>query len=208
MQKKGFTLMEILIVVIIIGILFAMYSASYSSTKTNRKNEKAISMFVEFANAAKLFNEMFPRQRLVGVFGDTKVSSDCPGCKDPCYLFQGFGQSNPPTDEEREINEYLYSFGLRANEWDLTNLNNCSTSFNYEGYTFTLCNPYALENEDVNVAQPDDMCSSSERAPGIKFAVMSIPNDSEYGSKYAGKHIWITNGYEIDNDLNYVSDQI
>lgn len=194
MQKKGFTLMEILVVVLIIGILFAMYSASYNNTKINRKNEKAVAMFVEFANAARLFNEMFPNQRIVGTFGNS-ISADCPGCLNPCALF-------PEFHSNQEVVEYLHSFGLRMAEWNLRNINNCSTNFNYEGYTFTLCNPYGLENDEDTVAQPSELCDNSTNMPGVKFAVMSVPNEAKYGSKYANRHIWITKGYEIKNDFN------
>ena len=194
MHKKGFTLMEIMIVVLIIGILFTMYSLSYNSTKINRKNEKAVAMFVEFANAARLYNEMFPTQRVVGKFGSTIISSDaCSGCVEPCRLFIG-------SNNNADVQEYLQSFGLRPIEWSLDNALNCGTNFNYEGYTFTLCNPASLDDDEAVVAQPG-ACNGLNA-----FAVMDVPsNPSKYG-KYAGKKVWITKGYEIANNLNTNSD--
>ena len=187
MKKKGFTLIEVLVVVLIIAVLFAMYSASYESSKITRRNEKARAMFVEFANAARLFNEMYPSQRLVGTFGNTMGvdSSKCPNCKNPCILFEGYtSQGDVDT---------MHSFVLKPLEWGLYDVGNCSSSFNYDGYDFILCNPY-FSNESG--AQPDEACN------GDRFAVMKIPNDSAYGSRYKGKHVWITNGYDIEDDFN------
>ena len=41
MNKKGFTLMEVLVVVLIIAVLFVMYSASYDGARVTRRVEKA-----------------------------------------------------------------------------------------------------------------------------------------------------------------------
>ena len=196
MQKKGFTLMEILIVLLIIGILFTMYSASYSSTKINRKNEKAIAMFMEFANAARLFNEMFPNQRIVGKFGDN-AATYCTNCKNPCSLFVGY-------ESDTDTKAILNSFGLREQDYGITQ---CSDLTNYEGYEFVVCNPLKFDNSDSTATQPITACDNSDGMPGVKFAVMSIPNNSEkYGSKYAGKHYWITRDYTLANDLVPIQD--
>lgn len=194
MKKKGFTLIEVLVVVLIIAVLFAMYSASYESSKITRRNEKARAMFVEFANAARLFNEMYPSTRLVGTFGDTMgvASSKCPNCGHPCILFEGY------TDQENA--ETMHSFVLKPLEWELYDVGSCSSSFNYDGYDFILCNPYFINEEG---AQPSNTICNSDR-----FAVMNIPNDSAYGSRYKGKHVWITNGYDIEDDFNEATQEV
>ena len=194
MNKKGFTLMEVLVVVLIIAVLFVMYSASYDGARVTRRVEKARAMFVEFTNAAKLFNEMFPNTRLVGRFGttmgvNTGANSTCPGCIDPCNLFEDYAL------EEDRAN--IHSYALKPLEWDDLNAGanagaNCSEGLKYKGqYDFILCNPYFDSSEN---AQPDG-CNSN------MFAIMNIPDTNEFG-KYKGKHVWMTRGYEIQDDFD------
>ena len=180
MNKKGFTLMEILVVILIVAVLCSLFSLAHRKNAIIKTNERARALLVELANAAKLYNEMFPSNKIYGSFGDTPPASTvCPGCVDPCHLFRGSG-----VDEE--VNSLIESFALVPTEWGISSAAACGNSLNYEGYKYIICNPY------IGNSQPDDDCSNN------RFAVMKSPTNMTY-SKYSGKIAWITEDYDLGN---------
>ena len=184
MNKKGFTLMEILVVVLIVVILVSMYSLTYKRSIGTRNNERARAMLVELANAAKLYNEMNPNRKIYGNFGDNPPSIDCPGCVNPCVLFRG------TTDDE-----LMTSFSLKPREWGIANADSCGNSINYQGYTFYICNPYY---DAEHQTQPSDFCVGED---GPRFAVMTSPGTAP--AVYRGNQAWITMDYRLDNNYLY-----
>ena len=187
MNKKGFTLMEILVVVLIVVVLVSLYSLTYKKSIGTRNNERARAMFVELANAAKLYNEMNPNHRIYGRFGDNPPATACPGCQNPCILFRGATNDDTTT-----------SYALKPREWGIIDANSCGNTINYQGYTFVICNPnYDAEHP----TQPDDSCVD-EGEP--RFAVMLTPNNAP--AMYRYRQAWITRGYELRNNYQYTVD--
>ncbi len=187
MNKKGFTLMEILVVVLIVAILISMYSLTYQRTVGTRNNERARAMLVELANAAKLHNEMNPNRKIYGTFGANPPSIDCPGCVNPCVLFRG------TTDDE-----LMTSFALKPLEWGIANADACGNTINYQGYTFYICNPYYDADHPT---QPSAYCTDNE---GARFAVMLSPNNAP--AVYGGRQAWITLDYRLRDNYAYSVD--
>ncbi len=190
MNKKGFTLMEILVVILIIVILVSLYSLTYRKSVQVRNNERARAMLVELANAAKLYNEMFPNQKISGGFGDNP--QDCPSCQNPCELFRSSESLENMSEEEKLI----YPYALVPGEWGIANKASCGNSLEFQGYKFYICNPYY---DGVNYTnQPDGACLDANNVP--RFAVLKSPNTESTPSAYIDKQAWITQGYELDNN--------
>lgn len=192
MNKKGFTLMEILVVVLIIAILVSFYSLTYRKSVHVRNNERARSMLVELANAAKLYNEMFPNTKIAGGFGDNP--QQCPGCQNPCELFR----SSRPVDQMTDEEKLIYPYALVPGEWGIANKESCGNQINFQGYKFYICNPYY--DGDQYTAQPSGTENSCVVNNVARFAVLMSPNTESTPSAYIGKQAWITQGYELDNN--------
>lgn len=184
MNKKGFTLMEILVVVLIVIILVSMFSLTYRRTAVIKTNEKARAMLVELANAAKLYNEINPNTKISGGFGDNPSSLDCPYCKNPCVLFRG---------AEGEDEATMFSYSLNPIEWGLSNANACGSDITFQGYKFFICNPYY---DSTHTQQPDGACVGPDDTK--RFAVMISPTD--ISEKYRNKQAWITEDYILENN--------
>jgi|GEM_PF-3357909 prepilin-type N-terminal cleavage/methylation domain len=184
MNKKGFTLMEILVVVLIVVILVSMFSLTYKKNVGTRNNERARALLVELANAAKLYNEMNPNHRIYGGFGDNPPSAACPGCVNPCVLFRGSSDD-----------EVMTSYALKPREWGISNAAACGNTINYQGYVFYICNP---NYDDQHTTQPNAACVF-EGTP--RFAVMTSPNNAP--AVYNGGHAWITLDYRLENNYLY-----
>ena len=201
MKKKGFTLMELLVVVVLIMVIYTMYTASHSNAIKVRNNEKARAMFVELTNAAILYNQMFPDNKVVGTFNtsETQASQYCLGCRNICNLFY---------DYDANVENSISSFALRPKDWGLQTGGGCSyltNNLTYEGYTFILCNPNFSSDTSK---QPDSRClavaesTGAPAAPGIKFALMISPTGEEVLAKYSGRMTWMTKDYELENNYN------
>ena len=182
MNKKGFTLVEILVVVIIIAILTAFYVSSHEKGVIIRKNEQATARFMELTNAARLHNEMYPGQRIAGGFG-ANASDLCTNCLNPCNLFEGFNDT-----ENFQAN--ISGYALNPKSWGLSSAADCSNSLRYEGYEYILCNPY------FSGSQPDNTCSDDNN--NARFAIMKSP--AAGAGDFSGKTAWINDEYEISNN--------
>ena len=188
MNKKGFTLMEILVVVLIIAILVSLYTLTYRKSVHVRNNERARAMLVELANAAKLYNEMYPDTKISGGFGDNP--QDCPGCVDPCVLFR-----SDNTDP------LIYSYALVPGEWGLYSANACGNSLNFEGYKFYICNPYY--DGSNYTAQPSGADGKCVQNGNARFAVLISPSTEDMVlGQYFGKQAWITRDYQLENNYD------
>lgn len=193
MNKKAFTLMEILVVILILAVILSLYQVSHRNSQIIRTNERARAMFAELTNAARLFNEMYPNTKIYGGFGDNSGASQ--GYLNPCFLFEG-AVSDP------DVRDTMASYALRPRDWGITSVAECGSGFNYEGYKFVLCDP----SFDSDATQPaaaatgngTNLCKDSEDGGRPKFAVMINPDNLTY-YKYANGYAWMTSGYEFDN---------
>ncbi len=188
MNKKGFTLMELLVVILIICIIVYMASVSFSNSRVVRANEHARAMFAELTNAARLYNELYPDKKVYGSFGQSSFPSDCPDCQNPCILFEGFSGN-------AEMQSNMASFILKPALWGLSSLSQCNANLTFKEYKFILCNP-SLE---AGATQPDTRCRDSNDGGKPKFAIMITPS-SVTNPKYSGKYAWITGGYQMGNN--------
>ena len=190
MNKKGFTLMEILVVILIVATILSLFQVSYRKSQIIRANERARGMFIQLTNAARLFNEAYPNSKIYGSFGNSTAQTL--GFYDPCYLFEEY--TDNATGQYAELHDNIAPFALRFREWGIANADSCNQNVTYEGYRFVLCNPSfsgAQPSEANNLCTPD------------KFAVMIATSDVT-SAKYTGNgvHAWITNGYSFENNYN------
>ncbi len=188
MKTKGFTLMELLVVILIIAVLVYMASASFSSSRVVRANEHARAMFAELTNAARLYNELYPESKVYGNFGQSSFPTDCPGCKNPCVLFKGFVAND-------EMQSNIASFALKPAAWGLTSASQCNGNLTFKDYKFVLCNPN-LPSSSTASNQPDARCYDSNDNGKPKFAIMITPA-TVTNPKYSGKYLWMTGGYQM-----------
>lgn len=190
MNKKGFTLVEMLVVVLIISLLMAAYVAYHNKGMDIKRNEQAQAMLIELANAARLHNEMHPDQKIAGGFGDN--ASYCTGCQNPCWLFEGLNSEN--TQHEEDIAPYA----LNPQNWGITTTGSCSSTLNFHGYTFFLCNP------NFSGTQPSGCTSDDDDI----FALMKGPTSGS--DTFVNKDAYIRasdfkicDNYDSDNDTTY-----
>lgn len=188
MNKKGFTLMELLVIVLIVAIIVAFARLSYSRSKDVRANEKARSKLVELANAAKLYNEIYPENKIYGSFGQSVFPV---GYASPCVLIKGF-----VSDEEFQDN--IASFALNPGEWNAA-VNMCNHVMQAaEDYSYILCNPDAATSSSTG--QPDSRCKDSYNNSEPKFAIM--PTSIGVQNQYTNKYAWITLGQQFGSNYD------
>jgi len=88
MVKKGFTLLELLIVISIIGILVAVATASYSSSQKKARNSRRMSDMKSVQNAAEQYyadnDSVYPPS---SVFGVTYLPAGWPSDPKPSYTY-------------------------------------------------------------------------------------------------------------------------
>ena len=73
-NKKGFTLIEVIVVTLIIAALALLVAPSFKNSTITNDMEKAKMGLVEFTNAAKLYNEVHPSAPISGTFDSIMYS--------------------------------------------------------------------------------------------------------------------------------------
>jgi prepilin-type N-terminal cleavage/methylation domain-containing protein len=126
-KKKGFTLIEVLVVVVVVAILSLLAFASYKRSRLTAQNEMARVKLVEVAAAARMYNEdARDDARVAGGLGQARLNN----FQHAELLF-----SRTPDDTG-----YPY---LKTTEWNETGTcpseNGCVS--HYRGYNFYVCNP-------------------------------------------------------------------
>ena len=84
-NKKGFTLIEVIVVTLIIAALALLVAPSFKNSTITNDMEKAKMGLVEFTNAVKLYNEVHPSVPISGTFTSIMYSQLAPDAT--CYLY-------------------------------------------------------------------------------------------------------------------------
>ncbi|MDR1124136.1 MAG: prepilin-type N-terminal cleavage/methylation domain-containing protein [Elusimicrobiota bacterium] len=175
-DKKGFTLIEVLVVVVVVAILALLAFASYKRARLTAQNEMARAKLVEVAMAAQMYNEdARGSARVAGGLGQARVA----GFQNAELLFL-----RTPTDTS-------FSY-LKNIEWNKTCTDSNSCVHHYRGYNFYVCNP------DSNSASNQPAGSGCD---GKMIAVMTGPVCSgacaagvnlDAAAEYGGKSWWVS----------------
>lgn len=128
-NKKGFTLIEVLVVVVLIAIVSMIAFPSFKKSREITKNEGARLKLLEVSNAARMYNEDAPI-KVAGRFGQAQAG----GFVDPQVLFY-------------DTNALKVAYLKNKDAWS-----GSGTNLNYNGYTYYVCNP------DIAGAQPITAC--------------------------------------------------
>lgn len=128
LNKKGFTLIEVLVVVVLIAIVSMIAFPSFKKSREVNRNEAAKVKLLEVANAARMYNED-AATKVAGRFG-----SALSGYLDPLALFYPQGGTGS-----------TYLKNMEA--WSGT-----GSSTNYNTYTYYVC------NQDSSGDQPISAC--------------------------------------------------
>lgn len=133
-SEKGFTFVEVLVIVVLIAIISLVAVPSYKKGLETSKNNQAKGKLVEIANAARLYNEdARGADQVAGTFGEAAA-----GYRDPQVLFFS-------TADGTEADERNYAY-LKDSE-----------AFNgktFRGYEFYICTPDKADAScggDINV---------------------------------------------------------
>jgi prepilin-type N-terminal cleavage/methylation domain-containing protein len=180
--KKGFTLIEVLVVVVIIAIVALLAFPSYKKARVVSQNEAARAKLVEVATAARMFNEdargILGDERVMGAFHNKDLTPE--RFRDPRALFSS-------TTTTGSGKGYLSITGWNQ-EGDCSTPSSTTCYYHYRGYTFYVCNP------DINsTTQPDTLCIG-------KIAVMKGPTEEktdksvmkEAVGEYSGFAWWVS----------------
>lgn len=161
LDKKGFSFIEVLIIVVLIAVLSIVAVPSYRRSIETSKNNQARAKLVEVANAARMFNEdMRGCHKVAGKLG----GSDIPTCGDgsfqsPEKLFTWVGNDN-----QAGANYAYLKDELSYNE-----------GHTYRGYEFYICNPLLA---DANCGGSIDV-----------IAIMKA-TDSVTDCRFKGNKVW------------------
>lgn len=133
---KGFTFVEVLIIVVLIAVLSLIAVPSYKKGLETSKNNQAKAKLLEIANAARMYNEdARGSAQVAGSFG-TPVE----GYSNPEILF--FSTSDDTiTDSESEKYAYLKDADAFSGK-------------TFRGYNFYICTPNVADDNcggDINV---------------------------------------------------------
>lgn len=128
-NKKGFTLIEVLVVVVLIAIVSMIAFPSFKKSREITKNEGARLKLLEVSNAARMYNEDAPI-KVAGRFGQAQAG----GFVDPQVLFY-------------DTNALKVAYLKNKDAWS-----GSGTNLNYNGYTYYVCNP------DISGGQPISAC--------------------------------------------------
>ena len=176
--KKGFTLIEVLVVVVVIAIVAIIAFPSYKKANVVSQNEAARGKLLELANAVRMYNEdARGSERVAGDLAGNKVN----GFSDPKRLFHG-----SHTDTSSTALKYLSTTGWNQ-EGTGCNTAGGDCKYHYRSYTYYVCNP------DSGGTQPNAACgSSSDR----RIAAMTGPTDStnypDAVDEYGGFAWWVS----------------
>ena len=139
-DKKGFSFIEVLIIVVLIAVLSLIAVPSYKKSIETSKNNQARAKLVEIANAAQMFNEdMRGCHKIAGNLSGTNVPSCGSGSFQQAYLL--FSQVGNDTD-------------AGANYAYLKDVSSFSEGYLYRGYEFYICNPLSADpncNNSIDV---------------------------------------------------------
>jgi prepilin-type N-terminal cleavage/methylation domain-containing protein len=99
MVKKGFTLLELLIVISIIGILVTVAAASYSSAQKKARNSRRMSDMQAIQNAAEqYYSDNVSQYPANETFGTTYLPAGWPSDPKPStYVYTYTPGGTPPT---------------------------------------------------------------------------------------------------------------
>ena len=133
--EKGFTFVEVLVIVVLIAIISLIAVHSYKKGLETSKNNQAKGKLVEIANAARLFNEDARGADQVAGNFESPVS----GYRDPSALFYF-----TPDDTELEAHkDYAYLKDAEA-----------FSGTTFRGYKYYICTPDKADancGNDINV---------------------------------------------------------
>ena len=165
--RKGFTLIEVLVVVLVIAIVALIAFPSYRRARLTSQNEMARAKLVEVANAARMFNEdNRGANRVAGGFGESPVQN----FNSPLMLFTTVHGDISITDNSG------FSY-IRDVEWDFL-----GDVRHYRGYRFFICNP------DIGGTQPIAECNDSRIA--VMLGPIATLNTMEGAVEEFGDSIW------------------
>ncbi|MDR0952615.1 MAG: prepilin-type N-terminal cleavage/methylation domain-containing protein [Elusimicrobiota bacterium] len=161
--RKGFTLIEILIIVVIIAIVSLFAYPSYKQSREVNKNDEARAKLLELATAVRLYNEDATTP-VAGSFGNPFQTFE-----DPCLLF-----SQTPT-EVGTTKAYLKN----KNSWTFSSSSPCDIT--YRGYVYYVC------VSKSGASQPIVACTDNNTG-NPRLVVMELPGAS---GRYAGQ-AWVS----------------
>lgn len=158
LNRKGFSFIEVLVIVVLIAILSLIAVPSYKKGVETSKNNQARGKLLEIATAARMYNEDARGQdRIAGYFGTPAT-----GYKDPKDLFY-----NTASGAATESYAYLKDVG------------SFNADFTYRGYKFYICMP----NGDGSGAG-DSNCNSDVNVIAIMEATSSVTDERYAGKKW------------------------
>jgi prepilin-type N-terminal cleavage/methylation domain-containing protein len=167
MTKRGFTLIEVLVVVVVIAIIAILAFPSYKKANEVSKNEAARGKLLELSNAVRMYNE--------DARGSQRIAGDLAGnafgeFQDPRRVFSG-----THTDVTGAM-VYLSRTGWNDDPQGCSSKNTSPCKYHFRNYTYYVCNP------DVSSASQPDKTPCGE---GRIVAMTGPDGDAEYGS-----HSW------------------
>lgn len=161
LNRKGFSFIEVLVIVVLIAILSLIAVPSYKKGVETSKNNQARGKLLEIATAARMYNEdAHSQDRIAGYFGTPAT-----GYQDPTVLF-----SSTVEGSASEGDDVSYAYLRDAGSFD-------PGTYTYRGYKFYICMP----NGDGG-GSGDSKCDSDINVIAIMEATSSVTDE-----RYAGK---------------------
>ena len=174
-KKRGFTFVEVMVVVIVIAIISLLAFPSYRRARIVSQNEMARAKLLEVANAARMFNEdARGTARVAGGFDGSTFT----GFKSPTALFYGTPDDTGfAVGPGNEFKAYLDQDG-----WDFT-----GEVFHFRGYKFFVCNP---DSNTASGQPPGSECDGSMIATMLGPTAGFNPNELAVNT-YGGYVWWV-----------------
>jgi len=192
-KKRGFTLIEVLVVIIIIAIIAGLAVPSYRRSRIESQNKAAIAKLVELANAARLYNE--------DAVGGARVAGEMclalAGFTVPVRLFIGTPNDvaiwTNATNPASVVPDWNQAF-LKRTGWNnldtgvfpVNGIVSGTCNVNFDGYTYYVCNPVMFGFPSP--AQPKEPNDSGCRDGDI--ATMMPPDDATITAVYPAETRW------------------
>ena len=174
-KKRGFTFVEVMVVVIVIAIIALLAFPSYRRARIVTQNDMARAKLIEVANAARMFNEEARGTARVagGLDGSTLVT----GFESPTRLFTHTPDHAMFAQAGNEYKAYL--------DLDGWNVITGGGGFHFRGYRFFVCNPDSIDAS----GQP-----AGSGCDGTRIATMRGPVGGAYSDALAvetyGGFLW------------------